>query len=213
MREPAVVLTDVGLALLGAYLGWRLRAARAGGVLARAGAVVMGGLASAALWGAIFHGWFPAKTATPGGLLVWMLVALSILVVAARVLDLGLAILAPRLRPTPRRAIVGAYAVGFAGVVLLVNESFTTIVRFYAPTLTFILITAVLQAIRARSAGWTLIAVGFAISAGAALLQQAKWSLHAVYFDHNAVYHVLQGIALVLLYLGFLRAPDASASV
>src|SRR5436309_5172 len=65
-----------------------------------AGAVVMGGLASAALWGAIFHAWFPAKTATPAGFLIWMLVALSILVVAARLLDLGLSIVAPRLAPT-----------------------------------------------------------------------------------------------------------------
>src|SRR5438552_19210437 len=35
------------------------------------------------------------------------------------------------------------------------------------------------------------------------LLQQANVSIHPVYFDHNAVYHVLQGIALVLLYRGF----------
>jgi hypothetical protein len=30
-------------------------------------------------------------------------------------------------------------------------------------------------------------------------------SIHE-HFDHNAVYHVLQGVALVLLYRGFLRA-------
>jgi hypothetical protein len=50
-----------------------------------------------------------------------------------------------------------------------------------------------------------LIAAGLIMSAGAAVLQQAKVSLHPDYFDHNAVYHVVQGIALVVLYLGFRR--------
>ena len=212
MTDPDVVLTDVGLALLGAYLGRRLGTPAGGGMLRTAGAVVMGGLASAALWGAIFHAWFPAKTATPAGFLIWMLVALSILVVAARLLDLGLSIVAPRLAPTLRRTVVLIYAVAFVGVVLLVDESFTTIVRFYAPTLVLILMAALFQAARTRNVGWSLIAVGFTVSVGAALLQQAKVSIHPVYFDHNALYHVLQGIALVLLYPGFRRAPDASAS-
>jgi hypothetical protein len=36
-------------------------------------------------------------------------------------------------------------------------------------------------------------------------------SIHPVYFNYNAVYHVVQGVALVLLYRGFLRAGTASA--
>ena len=209
--KPDVVFTDLGLAILGAYLGWRLWTARGGGMLPRTGVVVVGGLASAAFWGAIFHAFFPANTATPSGFIVWIAVALSILVVAAALLELGLRILTPRLAPLLRRSIVVTYAVGFAAVVLFVDESFSTIVRFYAPALVFFLIVAVRQAIRTRSAGWWLIAVSFIISGAAALLQQANVSIHPVYFDHNAVYHVLQGIALVLLYRGFRQAPAASA--
>jgi len=209
--KPDVVFTDLGLAILGAYLGWRLWTARGGGMLPRTGVVVVGGLASAAFWGAIFHAFFPANTATPSGFIVWIAVALSILVVAAALLELGLRILTPRLAPLLRRSIVVTYAVGFAAVVLFVDESFSTIVRFYAPALVFFLIVAVRQAIRTRNAGWRLIAVSFIISGAAALLQQANVSIHPVYFDHNAVYHVLQGIALVLLYRGFRQAPAASA--
>ena len=209
--KPDVVFTDLGLAILGAYLGWRLWTARGEGMLPRTGVVVVGGLASAAFWGAIFHAFFPANTATPSGFIVWIAVALSILVVAAALLELGLRILTPRLAPLLRRSIVVTYAVGFAAVVLFVDESFSTIVRFYAPALVFFLIVAVRQAIRTRSAAWWLIAVSFIISGAAALLQQANVSIHPVYFDHNAVYHVLQGIALVLLYRGFRQAPAASA--
>ena len=41
------------------------------------------------------------------------------------------------------------------------------------------------------------------LSVLAALLQQARIAIHPVYFDHNALYHVVQAAALVLLYFGF----------
>jgi len=47
------------------------------------------------------------------------------------------------------------------------------------------------------------VTAGLALSAVAALLQASRVAIHPIYFDHNAVYHVLQAIALVLLYLGF----------
>jgi peptidoglycan/LPS O-acetylase OafA/YrhL len=102
-----------------------------------------------------------------------------------------------------RRAFVAAYAVTFAAVVLLVDESFTSIVRFYLPALLLFLLGAAVQAMRGRSRGWGLITAGLLVSIGAALLQQARVAIHPVYFDHNAVYHVVQGIALVFIYLGF----------
>jgi hypothetical protein len=38
------------------------------------------------------------------------------------------------------------------------------------------------------------------------MLQQARVAVHPVYFDYNAVYHVVQAIALVFLYFGWRRA-------
>jgi hypothetical protein len=140
--------------------------------------------------------------------MAWVPVVLSILVVAAALLGLGLRVSAPRLAARARQAIVGAYAAAFAAVALLIDASFSTIVRFYAPILLLFLIVAGWQAVRSRSAGWTLIAASFAVSLLAAALQQARVSVHPEHFDHNAVYHVLQGMALVLLYRGFRRVPE-----
>jgi hypothetical protein len=196
MHEPAVVLTDFVLAILGGAFWWRLR----GGGL---GAVIMGGLASAAFWGGVFHAFFPARTSTPLGFVAWLPVAFSILTVAAALLTLALSLLTPRLPVPLRRTIVTGYAVGFVGVVLFIDESFSMIVALYGPTLVLALGAATYKAIRARSGRWTLVACGLALSATAALLQQARVALHPVYFDHNAVYHVVQAAALVLLYLGF----------
>jgi hypothetical protein len=206
IQDPDVALTDLGLAILGVYLGWRLWSAPGRNTLLRTGAVLMGGLASAAFWGAVFHAFFPAGTATPPGLLAWVPVVLSIVVAASAMLDLSLRLLLPRIQSHIRRSIVAAYAVGFAVGALLVHESFSSIVYFYTPALALLLIAAGQQAIRSRDTGWTLIATGLIISAVAAVLQQAKVAVHPVYFDHNAVYHVVQGIALVFLYFGYRRA-------
>jgi len=211
IHDPDVVFTDLGLAILAAWLGWRLWARTGPETLPRAGVVLLGGLASAAFWGAIFHAFFPADTTTLPGFMAWIPVALSILVVGATLLEVSLRLLAPGLAPPVRGACVAIYAAAFAAVVLLVDESFSSIVRFYVPPLVLFLIAAVRQAIRSASVAWTLIAVAFIVSAGAAVLQQAEVSIHPVYFDHNAVYHVVQAVAVVLLYLGFQRSPEAPA--
>jgi hypothetical protein len=207
IHDPDVAFTDLGLAILGAYLGWRLWRAQGPRALLGTGALLMGGLASAAFWGAVFHAFFPAGTATLSGFLAWVPVALSIVVAASAMLELSLRVLLPRILRRVRRSIVATYAVGFAVVVLLVHESFSSIVYFYTPALVLLLIAAGQQAIRSRDTGWTLIATGLIMSAGAAMLQQAKVAVHPVYFDHNAVYHVVQAIALVFLYFGWRRAP------
>ncbi|MGH7606029.1 MAG: DUF6962 family protein, partial [Gemmatimonadales bacterium] len=109
--------------------------------------------------------------------------------------------------PRVRRGIVVVYAAAFAAGVLFVDESFVTIVRFYAPVLLLGIVAAAWQGL--RDTAWRWIAAGFALSAVAALLQQAGVAPHPVYFDHNALYHVVQAAALVLLYAGFRRAdPD-----
>ena len=83
--------------------------------------------------------------------------------------------------------------------------------RFYLPPLILFLVAAGHQAIRNRNAGWAGIALGLLISVGAALLKQRKVSIHPLYFDHNAVYHVVQSVAIVFLYPGFRRAPVTPA--
>lgn len=205
IHDPDVVYTDLGLAALGAYLAWRLWKARRSGFLARAGFVILAGLASAALWGAIFHAFFPANSTTRAGFIAWIPVSLSIVVVATTLLSLALRMLTSRLSPAVRKPLVAMYALSFAFVVLFVDESYGTIVRFYGPTLVLFLLAAIVQALRGGGSAWWMLALSLSLSIVAALMQQAEWSIHPVYFDHNAVYHVVQGVAIVFLYLGFRR--------
>lgn len=197
VHDPDVVLTDLGLAALGGYLAWRLARHDA------RGAVIMAGLASAALFGAVFHAFFPDKTSTPAGFVAWLPVAFSILVVATTLLSLALLVLAPRLPARTRGVVLGSYALAFVVVILFIDETFSTIVAFYGPAVVVLLAASIVEALRTSSREWALVAAGLALSGVAALLQQAGVAIHPEYFDHNAVYHVVQAAALVCLYLGF----------
>jgi hypothetical protein len=208
IHDPDVAGTDAALAALSAYLGWRLWTEAGGRGLQRTGAILLAALASAAAGGAIFHAWFPGGTSTVAGSLAWKPVALSIVVAGATMLDLGLGLLLPRWATRLRRSLVWVYAALFAVVVMLLDDSFTSIVLFYVPTLMLLLLATLRQSLRSQSVGWRLILTGLLLSAAAAGLQQARVALHPVYFDHNAVYHVVQSIAVVFLYLGWRRAPD-----
>jgi hypothetical protein len=209
IHDPDVVVTDLGLALLGAWCARRLASTPPDGPLGRADVRLMAGLASAAFWGAVFHAFFPDDTATLAGFIAWIPVSLSIVVAASALLECGLRTFAPGLGTALRVWIVAAYAGVFALVVLAVDESFATIVRFYVPALLFFLAAATVQALR-RGGGWRLVALGLLLSMVAALLQQAGIALHPVYFDHNAVYHVVQAAALVVLYRGLRQVAETS---
>ncbi len=173
IHDPDVVFTDLGLAVLGAWFAWRLASASGPGSLGRAGALLMAALASAAFWGAVFHAFFPENTATLPGFIAWIPVSLSIVVAAATLLELGLRVLAAGLRQPVRRWLVAVYAALFALAVLLVDESFTTIVRFYVPALLLFLAAATARAIRGGP-GWTPIALGLTLSAIAAAAPAAQ---------------------------------------
>ena len=42
--------------------------------------------------------------------------------------------------------------------------------------------------------------LGLVLTLAAAGIQQARWSLHPVYLSYNALYHVVQAVALFCIY-------------
>ncbi|HUP18666.1 MAG TPA: hypothetical protein VM778_01800 [Gemmatimonadota bacterium] len=59
---------------------------------------------------------------------------------------------------------------------------------------------------RSPSAGWIL--AGVAVAAAGSAVQRSGLSIHPHWFDHNALYHVVQMAAAGLLYRGGLQLED-----
>jgi hypothetical protein len=55
---------------------------------------------------------------------------------------------------------------------------------------------------RTRNRPLALTITGLLLTFVAAGVQQAGIAVHPVYFNHNALYHVIQGVALFLIFVG-----------
>jgi hypothetical protein len=81
----------------------------------------------------------------------WTPVVVSIVAIGMTLLVLALRVAAPRV-PAPARLAVRRSTGHFAATALLVDDSYRTIVRFYAPVVVLFLMVAVHQALRTAAA-------------------------------------------------------------
>lgn len=85
-------------------------------------------------------------------------------------------------------------------LVVFVTDSFSIAIANYLPS-TLFLIAAFFASY--RSGAGTSVAIGLCgllLTLVAAAVQQARLALHPTYFNHNALYHLLQAIALFLIF-------------
>ena len=162
-------------------------------------------LGISSLLGALFHAFFPAKATTPGGFVMWMLIGLSIGLAAvviwyinAYILNLG-----RFLRVMP--LFTGIYLLIFIYVLVFVSYQFKTIIAFYLPPMIVLAVVSFVRWRQTRAVHWLWMFMSIGLSFVAAAIQFLRIGIHPVYFNHNAVYHVVQGVALALLFLAFSR--------
>lgn len=213
MNEPDVVLTDYALALECIVFVWWLH--RRGGknsLLKKWMHLFFGSLAAASLAGGTVHGFFPDRH-SPGGLLLWKATLLAIGVTALAAWNLGGGLL---FSSRGARWMARAAALQFllyAGVVLFLNHQFGVAILDYLPPTLFLLVAFMVTARRGRSPAASLGTAGLALTLLAAASQQMRITLHPAYFDHNALYHTIQAVALVFIFVGFrglLATPEGS---
>jgi hypothetical protein len=214
MHNPAVSLTDLALALLCSCLA--LLAARwtANDKPLRGWWVVFfASIGSAALLGGIVHGFFPKPGATKSALWKGMLLSIGITATTCW-------ILAARVGYSFRivswiERFAAAQLVAYAVVVLWVNSEFGVAIVAYLPATMFLLVVLILEHRGSPSPALARGIVGFVLTFVAAAIQALCVPSHPVYFNHDALYHLVQGLALVLIYSGArwttLR-PNASTS-
>src|SRR6266852_2139136 len=202
MTEPDVALTDYALAIECALFASLVRR--------REHARFFGAAAVASLAGGTVHGFF-LDPRTLGNAVLWRVTLIAIGVTAASAWAIGARVLFPA--PTARRITIAAAAAfaAYCVLMLLITQDFRAAVVFYLPAAVFLLVVLSVAHARARERGILVAVAGLGLMFIAAAVQQARIALHPTYFDHNALYHLIQAVALWLLFLG-LRRLDADAT-
>ncbi|MBW3553785.1 MAG: hypothetical protein KY466_09745 [Gemmatimonadetes bacterium] len=205
IHEPDVALTDLALAVESALFAWLLRARGARRTLRTLLVALFVALAASSLLGALFHAFFPAKAAAASGRAMWLLVTGAIGGVAAVLWLLDALLLGGERAVRRALPLAGLYLAGFMAVIAFVDDSYATVIVFYLPPLLLLTGIAAVRVLRERSTTWALVLAGLLLSFAAAAAQFLGVALHPRYFNANAVYHVVQGIALAVLFVGFRR--------
>lgn len=199
MTEPDVTLTDFALALECAIFAL-LVARTSSPPMRRWWVVFFGGIAISALCGGLVHGYFSDESTTEWAL-AWRTTLLAIGVTSMATWSLGAYLQqGDRLGAAVRRAAVWIFAV-YAIIVLTVSTSFFVAVLMYLPATLFMLVAIVDAYRRSPTRAEAYGIAGLVLTLIAAAIQQFRIPIHPLYFNHNALYHAVQAIALLLIFL------------
>ena len=191
MKEPDVTLTDYALALECAVFCVLLLRGGGWDVLRRWWAVFFASVGLAALIGGTVHGFLPGNAA------LWTATMLTLGVTSLAGWYIGSLLLGMRwLRPVAV-VLLGIYA----GIVLFVNSTFVVAIAMYLPATVFLLLAMVARYATTRDRAAATGVVGLLLTFAAAAVQQLRIGLHPVYFNHNALYHVIQFVALWMIFV------------
>ncbi len=202
MLEPDVTLTDYLLTvecLTLAGLLWRAQVANI--VTRRALIVFFLSLAVGAGLGGTSHGFFPYDAGAVG-VALWGLTLVFLGIAAWG----GWTVFAwSSFAPRPARvvtAVSGAILLGYIYYVAVIDQAYSVVILHYVPAilaLTFAFFARALQS--GHRMAWVGL-TGLILTFVAAGVQLAGFGLHPRYFNHNAMYHVIQFVALLLFYKG-----------
>lgn len=202
MTEPDVTLTDYVLALESLLFVVVLHRSKARNRALRLWfTVFFASVSAASLFGGTVHGFFLDEHSLgqailwPATLLAIGLVALSFWVIGARLL------FSRRVTNWVTVAAVAQFVLYGVAVVSLTSEFWFAILG-YLPAALFLLSSLLVTYRREKHMSVLLAVSGVVLTIVGAFLQQLEVGIHPAYFNHNAVYHMLQAVALFLIFRG-----------
>jgi hypothetical protein len=169
-------------------------------------------IAVAAAAGGTVHGFFLDKSLLgyrvlwPFTLIVMGITALSGVHIAA-----ALQFSRPVAVYTNRLAAAGFLA--YIVIVLFIRRDFLIAILDYLPALIFVGTAFLLAHVRRKKPVFLTGFFGVCVMLVAAAAQQAKLGIHPQYFDHNALYHFLQAIALFMVFLAARETVNSGESI
>lgn len=200
MTEPDVAITDYLLGLEASLFAVLIyRSGDASADLRGPFVLFFVATAAAAASGGTVHGFFSDAAAGIGRAL-WRASMLAIGIVACATWVIGARLLLSDGPALALQWIAVLVAIVYAAVVLMVDDRFSIAVAHYLPPALFLLVVFVLQVVAGGGDSARAGAGGMILTFAAALVQQRRVALHPKYFNHNALYHAIQAIAIGLLF-------------
>jgi hypothetical protein len=201
MTEPAVTLTDYALAIECAVFVTALSRLNARDrELCFWFVVFFASAGAASVLGGTVHGFFLAAS-SPGRRILWPATILAILATSLAAWNIGAVLQLEERKAIVVRGLAIAQLVLFSLVVLLVTSKFYVGIIAYLPSTLFLLF-ALLTTYRRRpdrAIRWGV--TGLALTLVAAAVQQLRVGSRSNYFNHNVLYHVIQGAALGMIFV------------
>ena len=200
MIQLSVTLTDYALALECFIFAWLFyNAENLVSSFNRWVVLFFVSVAIASLVGGTVHGFLLEET-TFVYKFFWSFLVLVIGVTTLSGLSIGAKIL---MTPELSKLVIWAAFLKlgiYFGVVLFINNAFWIAIVDYLSAALFLLVAFITIAYRQRSLELSLGAWGMVLVFVGAVLQQKQVSIHPIYFNYNSLYHVLQGIALAMVF-------------
>lgn len=195
IHEPMTMATDYLLGVVVIIFAASLRRRHA--PPANFWAIAFLATAIAAFTGGSYHG-FGGMLTEPILHILWKATMIAI---GAASLSFGLGLIRARFRKRPERILSILFWTKFVLYLAWVSthDSFLWVVLDYGITLVFILAVEIFFVRRSPASRWILGSITVAFLAAA--IQQSGFLLHR-HFNHNDLYHLVQIVALWLLYRG-----------
>ncbi|MDX1514733.1 MAG: hypothetical protein R3174_13425 [Gammaproteobacteria bacterium] len=201
IAEPAVTLTDYGLAIECGVFVFLLCSKRVAERGLRNGFIVFfAALGTAALTGGTVHGFFPDGSSVWHTAL-WNATLIAIGLVALSAWRIGGELVLSRRIARAVLTAASALFLLYCTIVLFIVNIFAVAILHYLPAVAFLFAAYLIRYLRHREGCFLMGLIGLGLTFIAAGVQQAGIALHPDYFDHNALYHLIQALALLLLYL------------
>jgi hypothetical protein len=200
LLEPDVALTDFALTIACAVFAAWLHRTGEPGELRRFFVVFFAAVGAASLLGGIAHGFFADKE-TLLFRVVWTATLAALGGAAFASWAAGARLWMSQTAAERMTLMAAVLLAAYIVVIVFVSRTFVVAIIHYLPATIFLLVSFVV-AYRRRPEAFLMFGIlGMLLTFVAAGIQQGGIDLHPVYFNHNALYHLVQGIALALIFL------------
>lgn len=201
LLEPDVALTDFALAIECAIFAiWLARRGAPAGAIRPFFVVFFAAIGLASLLGGIAHGFLADKQSLLFRV-IWTGTLAAVGCAAFASWAAGARLWMSQVGSARVTVLAGLLLAAYLVVILFVSRDFVVAVVHYLPATVFLLASFAV-AYRRRPERFLLNGVlGMVLTFVAAGIQQGGIDLHPVYFNSDALYHLVQGCALVLIFL------------